>query len=1129
MTTTAQVVTRTEPAAKSRILAGDNLWYKDAVIYELHVRAFADSDGDGIGDFKGLAEKLDYLQDLGVTAIWLLPFYPSPLKDDGYDIADYMDVHPSYGTLADFKYFLREAHERGLKVITELVLNHTSDQHAWFKRARKSAPGSRFRNYYVWNDNSEKYKETRIIFKDFEHSNWAWDPVAKAYYWHRFYSHQPDLNFESRDVQKAVIQVLDFWLGMGVDGLRLDAVPYLYEREGTNCENLPETHEMLKKLRKHVDTKFKGRMLLAEANQWPEEAVTYFGNGDECHMAFHFPIMPRLFMGIHQEDRYPIIDILQQTPAIPDTAQWAIFLRNHDELTLEMVTDEERDYMYRVYAHDPQARINLGIRRRLAPLLRNHRRKIELMNALLLSLPGTPVIYYGDEIGMGDNIYLGDRNGVRTPMQWSADRNAGFSRANPQRLYFPIIIDPEYHYETVNTEAQQNNPHSLLWWTKRLISLRKRFRAFSRGTIEFLNPENRKVLTFIRRYQDETILIIANLSRFVEYVELDLSAFKGMVPREVFSRAKFPAIGELPYFITLGPHGFYWFSIESKPSQEVSTGAREEKPPVLEAEKWEDVFEGTARESLEQILPNYLKSRRWFGGKAKNIVSVEISEVIFVPLEPEKAVILLLKVEYADNQPEGYLLPVTFAIGERLGQVLESHPQMVLCRLQIKDKDVRTEGVLYDASADKSFCRELLDGIERRRRFKGEKGEMVCVPTKALRELRGKKDVSLEPSTVKADQSNTSVIFGDRFVLKLFRRLDQGLNPDLEIGQFLTEKTAYSNIARVAGYLEYQRGRDLKVNLGILQSFVANQGDAWKYTLDEVERYFERVLSTQKDAKEIPLPEPHYYKLSQQEPSPLVRELISTYLESARLLGQRTAELHMALGSNQDDPNFSPEPFTSHYQRSLYQSMRNLTKQVFQLAGKNLKSFPETIRPQVQKVQSQEGKILKFFKTSMERKLSAMRIRCHGDFHLGQVLFTGKDFVIIDFEGEPNRALSERRLKRSPLWDVSSMLRSFDYASYAGLFRLQSRGAIQPELLPKMEIWSRFWHSWVCSAFLKAYLKGISQSNLLPVVKEEQESLLDAYVLEKAIYELGYELNNRPDWAKIPLNGIQRFLDMMRE
>ena len=625
-------------------------WYKDAVLYQLHVRAFYDSDADGIGDFTGLTEKLDYVQDVGVTAIWLLPFYPSPLRDDGYDIADYKNIHPNYGTLQDFKAFLREAHARGLHVITELVINHTSDQHPWFQRARRAKPGDPAREFYVWSDDPEKYREARIIFKDFEHSNWAWDPAAHAYYWHRFYSHQPDLNFDNPAVHDAVLDAMDFWLEMGVDGLRLDAVPYLYEREGTNCENLPETHAFLKQLRRHVDERFEDRMLLAEANQWPEDAVAYFGDGDECHMAFHFPVMPRMFMAVRMEDRFPVIDILTQTPAIPETAQWAVFLRNHDELTLEMVTDEERDYMYRVYAQDPQARINLGIRRRLAPLLGNHRRSIELLNGLLLSLPGTPTLYYGDEIGMGDNIYLGDRNGVRTPMQWSADRNAGFSRANPQRLFLPITIDPEYHYEAVNAESQRHNPHSLFWWMKRIIALRKRYRAFGRGAIEFLYPENRKVLVFLRRFEEEEILVVANLSRFVQYVELDLSAFDGWIPVELFGRTPFPPIGKLPYFVTLGPHAIFWFALE-RPRAIEAVAAEAPVPALRVSGDVSQLFENRGRASLEGILPAFLQMRRWFGGKARGIKGAQILDAVPFPATDPIARLTLVASSTARGTP----------------------------------------------------------------------------------------------------------------------------------------------------------------------------------------------------------------------------------------------------------------------------------------------------------------------------------------------------------------------------------------------------------------------------------------------------------------------------------------------
>jgi maltose alpha-D-glucosyltransferase/alpha-amylase len=542
-------------------MATDQLWYKDAIFYELHVKAFYDSNGDGIGDFRGLLEKLDYVQELGVDCIWLLPFYPSPLRDDGYDVADYYGVHPDYGSIQDFKAFLKEAHRRGLKVMTDLVMNHTSDQHPWYQEARRD-PKSPRRNYYVWSDTDQKYTDARIIFTDTERSNWTWDPEAHAYYWHRFFSHQPDLNFDNPRVRRSMFKILRHWLDMGVDGFRADAVPYLFEREGTNCENLPETHAYLKEVRREIDRQYPGRILLGEANQWPSDVRPYFGDGDEFHMAFNFPLMPRIFMALRREDRRPIIDIISQLPEIPNVCQWCLFLRNHDELTLEMVTDEERDYMYHEYAKDPRMKINVGIRRRLAPLMDNGRRRIELLNSLLFTMPGSPIIYYGDEIGMGDNIYLGDRNGVRTPMPWSIDRNAGFSRADAARLYSPVISDPVYGYQAINVEAQLRDSSSLLNWMKRLIRLRKQYPVFGRGAIEFCHPENRKVLAYIRSDEQHTILVVNNLSRFVQPVELDLRHYAGYTPVEIFGETRFPPIGELPYFLTLGPHGFYWFRLE---------------------------------------------------------------------------------------------------------------------------------------------------------------------------------------------------------------------------------------------------------------------------------------------------------------------------------------------------------------------------------------------------------------------------------------------------------------------------------------------------------------------------------------------------------------------------------------
>jgi maltose alpha-D-glucosyltransferase/alpha-amylase len=1101
-------------------LDGDPLWYRDAVIYETHVRAFCDSDGDGHGDFPGLTSKLDYLQDLGVTAIWLLPFYPSPLKDDGYDIADYMSVNPSYGTLSDFRAFLREAHRRGLRVVTELVLNHTSDQHPWFQRARRSPPGSAARNFYVWSDTADRYRDARIIFKDFESSNWSWDPVARAYYWHRFYSHQPDLNFDSAVVRRHLFQVLDFWLKMGVDGLRLDAIPYLYEREGSNCENLQETHAFLKKLRRHVDQNFRSRMLLAEANQWPEDAAAYFGDGDECHMAFHFPLMPRMFMAVRMEDRFPIVDILGQTPAIPATAQWALFLRNHDELTLEMVTDEERDYMYRVYARDRQMRINLGIRRRLAPLLGNDRRKIELLKGLLFSLPGTPIIYYGDEIGMGDNFYLGDRDGVRTPMQWSGDRNAGFSRSAPQRLYLPIITDPEYNFEAVNVEVQQNNPSSPLWWTKRVIALRKRFLAFGRGNLEFLYPDNRRVLAYLRKYEDETILVVANLSRFSQYVELDLSAHAGVVPIELFGRSEFPAVGASPYVLTLGPHDYFWFALETPRPTEAGGGVDHGIPMLVVAGGWEALWRGRGRLALEGSLPAYLSGKRWFVGKGRSIKSAEILEAI--PTGDEKSARLAIcHLEYVEGDPENYVLPLAFGTGEKALRLKNDHPQAILAELRPR-ADAETEaGLVFDAVYDEEFAANLLTAIARRRRWKAARGEIVASRTRAF-PVRSRDALPLSATVLRGEQTNTSVVYGDQLILKLFRRPEEGINPDLEVGTFLTEKTALTHIPRVAGALEFRPPRGEPTALAILQNFVPNHGVAWDFTLDALARYFERMLGRLAETPEPPLPQEPPLALARAEWPNQAHEFIGSYIESAALLGERTAELHLALASRPDDPEFAPEPFSTLYQRSVYQSIRSQSILALQLLRKRLRDLPPDARKDAQGLLEREADLTRRFHQILNVKISAMRMRIHGDYHLGQLLFTGKDFVIIDFEGEPARPLSARRLKRSALVDVAGMLRSFDYASKTAI--AGTRGALRPEDAGALEPWAAFWTRWVSAAFLKAYLRKAGDGNFVPGSDAQLSVLLDVYTLEKALYELGYELQARPDWVRVPLAGIQQIL-----
>lgn len=1098
-------------------LQDDPLWYKDAIIYELHIKAFCDGNNDGIGDFEGLCGKLDYLKDLGINAIWLLPFYPSPRRDDGYDIADFFDVHADYGRLKDFREFMKEAHRRGIRVITELVLNHTSDQHPWFQRARRARQGSSFRNFYVWSDTPDRYLDARIIFQDFETSNWTWDPVARAYYWHRFYSHQPDLNYENPQVQKAILRVIDFWMKLGVDGVRLDAVPYLYEREGTNCENLPETYDFLRKLRTYLDGRYRNRMLLAEANQWPEDAVAYFGNGDECHMAFHFPLMPRMFMALEMEDSFPIIDILDTTPIIPEVCQWALFLRNHDELTLEMVTDEERDYMYRMYAKDPKARINLGIRRRLAPLLDNDRRKIKLMYALLFSLPGTPVIYYGDELGMGDNYYLGDRDGVRTPMQWSSDRNSGFSRANPQQLYLPVVIDPEFHFTSVNVEAQEKHASSFLWWIRRFIAMRKHHKVFGRGSIEILYSDNPKVFAFIRQYEEERVLMAVNLSRHAQIARFDLSNLAGNVPEEMFSRNEFEKIRESPYALTLSPYGWYLFLL--KMEMEEAGGVGEVWPEVDVPEGWEKVFEGKEREILEgDILPGYVGRCRWFGGKARKVQEFRISEVITPGRVDSSKRIVLLEVEYSEGLPETYLLPLAFAAGEEAERIAREYPQAVVCRLKVDG----TNGFLYDGLFDDRFCLDLLSLIARKRKIRMPGGELVAYPGRGFKNAIKGREYLLKPQILKTEQSNTSVLFGEEFFLKIYRHLEEGINPDLEMGRFLTERARFPHVPAFAGGIEYRRQGSEPVVIGILQNFVPNQSDSWRYFLDMLNSYFERVLTRRNDIEIFPESSPSIMDLAEIEVPAYVQDLMTTIpIEMAGLLGKRTAELHCALSSDSEEPDFSPEPFSVLWQRSIYQSMQSLTKRVFRLLRNNLQKLPADAAREAAAVLEKQKQIVELMRAVTRKKLAVNKIRIHGDYHLGQVLYTGKDFVMIDFEGEPARTLSERRLKRSPLRDVAGMLRSFHYAASLSLLK---EASLRPDDRPFLQPWADAWYRCVAGAFLRSYLEGVEGTGIVPKRKEDTEVVLKAFVLEKAVYELGYELNNRPEWVVIPMRGIMHLL-----
>ncbi|MDD2310060.1 MAG: maltose alpha-D-glucosyltransferase [Desulfuromonadaceae bacterium] len=1111
-------------SSKDSILEDNPSWYRDAIIYQVHIKAFADSDADGIGDFRGLTGKLDYLQQLGITALWLLPFYPSPQRDDGYDIADYYNVNPSYNTLREFKQFMRAAHRRGIRVITELVLNHTSDQHPWFQRARTAKPGSVHRDFYVWSDSPEKYREARIIFQDFETSNWSWDPLAKAYYWHRFYSHQPDLNFDNPKVQSEMLKVIDFWMGLGVDGVRLDAVPYLFEREGTNCENLPETHAFLKKLRVHLDARFKNRLLLSEANQWPEDAAAYFGSGDESNMAFNFPLMPRLFMAIEMEDRFPIVDILDQTPAIPEGCQWAIFLRNHDELTLEMVTDEERDYMYRVYASDPRARINLGIRRRLAPLMANNRRKIELMNILLFSMPGTPIIYYGDEIGMGDNYYLGDRNGVRTPMQWNQDRNAGFSLASPQRLFLPVIIEAEYHYESINVENQERNPSSLLWWMRRTIAMRKSFKAFGCGTLEMLPSDNPKVLTFIRSFSDEKILVVINLSRFSQTVTVDLSRYAGMFPEEVFSHNRFPIIQESRYHFTMGQYDYFWFVLRSTeaPSEPCEDECLKLKLPG--GHPWWDVVKGKSGESFcNYVLPHYLQRVFWFCGKGRVISQITLLDSCQIKIDDQLFLLTFIKVAYTEWDPEKYLLPLAWISNERLQIVKDRHPLEIIMPLSLGD----VEGFLCDAVYFEEFRELLLKMIQ-------ERTKNQCAHSSQLVGMIGSGVVKSFPSRAElfpsrvasVVQNNTSILYGDRLLFKMYRKLDDGINPEPEILQFLAGKQRFRNVPTYAGKIEYRPASGKVYDIGVLQTYIACHGDAWGNTLTSLAQFVEYLLSHKHELPKLPSTLPTLLEVVDNGIPEQFHELVrGLHLEMALLLGKRTAEMHRALATGSLEKSWNMEEFSTLYQRSLFQSMRALVRRNFRALAKAVPVLPADVQLRAVRIIGAENEIISCLQKITGRRIAAMKCRIHGDFHLGQALFTGKDFVFIDFEGEPAHSLSERRLKRSPLRDVASMIHSIHFAA---MTTLAHHSAVHPDDAALLEPWLEAWYVYVSGSYLKAYLHGMKNSPLVPADRKELEIMLRCYLIYRMVHELGHELDSRSELIDLHLRGMEMLLNEWR-
>ncbi len=1093
-------------------------WYRDALIYEVHVRAFADSNADGIGDIPGLRQRLPYLQDLGITCLWLLPFYPSPLRDDGYDIADYTSINPIYGTLDDFKQLLDEAHSRNIRILTELVINHTSDQHPWFQRARRAPKGSPERDFYVWSDSDEKYAGTRIIFVDTEKSNWTFDPIAGQYFWHRFFSHQPDLNFDNPAVLEAVLEVMRFWLDMGVDALRLDAIPYLIEREGTINENLPETHDILRSIRRELDARYSDRVLLAEANQWPSDVRAYFGEGDECHMCFHFPLMPRIFMAVRQEERHPIVEIMNQTPELPEGCQWAIFLRNHDELTLEMVTDEERDYMYAQYAADPQMRLNLGIRRRLAPLMENARARIELMNSLLFSMPGTPIIYYGDEIGMGDNVYLGDRNGVRTPMQWSSDRNAGFSRADPARLFFPVILDPVYGYEAINVEAQERTPASLLQWMKRMIALRRQHPVFGRGSIEFIRTDNRKVLTYVRRHEQQVVLCVANLARTVQPVWVPLAQFAGLTPVELLGQTEFPRIGDQPYFLTLAPYGFYWFSLQETV---VPVTARTAPPPEEHAE-WPVLFAGTVWDSLldgsmrglidRQALLRFLQRQRWFGGKARAIGAMRIADWTTLRRGPHPAFLAVIDISYRDGGFEAYALPLAMATGAEADAIEAQYPQAIVARISGARK-----GLLFDGLFDDGTCQLLLAAIEDRRELTMRRGA-VHATNLGLSTDEIPADARLPIVRLTAEQSNTSVKFGQRLVMKLFRRLEPGLNPDVEIGRFLNTRSA-ARVPQLLGDIDYTRTGSRPASMFLLQRFVWNQGCAWDVTIEELGRFFERAIAVQ-------APSPagadaaRWVTSEAMDPPVHVSEAIRGYLATAQIIGRRTGELHLTLADSAES-EFAPEPLSRADLSRLASDLRRHAIEQMRALRVALPTLDGNRHGLAEEVLDLEPQLMKPFEQLDALVDGGQRIRIHGDYHLGQVLVTEGDVVVIDFEGEPARTLAERRAKASPLRDVAGMVRSFGYAAAIGLGAATLHRAEDRERLAP---WASYWEHWVSAVFLRAYRTAVGDAVFVPDGDDARALLLRTFQIDKALYELGYELNNRPEWVHVPLSGLLQLM-----
>jgi maltose alpha-D-glucosyltransferase/alpha-amylase len=1127
-----------QPTA-TREPAADPLWYKDAVVYELHVKAFFDSNGDGIGDFAGLAQKLDYLADLGVNTIWLLPFYPSPFRDDGYDVADYRDIHPAYGTLEQFREFVTQAHERGLRVITELVVNHTSDQHPWFQAARRAPKGSPERDYYVWSDDPNLYSGTRIIFTDTEKSNWTWDEEAGQYYWHRFFSHQPDLNFDNPQVREEVLDVLRFWLDMGVDGFRLDAIPYLIERDGTSNENLRETHEVIKELRAGLDALYDDRMFLAEANMWPEDVRYYFGDGDECHMAYHFPLMPRMYMAIAQEDRHPIAEILQQTPDIPESCQWAIFLRNHDELTLEMVTSKERDYMWSTYAEDKRARINLGIRRRLAPLMENDPERIKLMNSLLLSMPGSPFIYYGDEIGMGDNFYLGDRDGVRTPMQWTPDRNGGFSRADPQGLYLPPIMDPIHGYEAINVEAQLREPASLLNWTRRMLAVRKTSHAFGRGTFTLLHPGNRKVLAYIREHDDDVILCVANVSRSAQPVELDLSAHEGRVPVEMLGRNPFPPISHLPYVLTLPAHGFFWFKLLADveaPNWHEERPALESLPLVVLFDGWSSLFRERVplwratmadqlRERIEDdLLPALVARRRWHGPRAEAIERVGLSDHGLLTDDGHTWLLALADVESAGHA-EPYFLPLSLGWEDTEEERIKAIAGGAFARV----RQQANVGLLADAVYDEDYFRATIRAIRDGRTVETNAGEIRFVPAAGFSALVPEELDELTLNRLPGLGSNSNTVLGDSLFMKTFRRLREGLNPELEVGLFLTDVAHFAHCVPVAGHVEFVGLDGSVATLALLQSYVPNQGDLWTYAVEELTRQLEASLTAPAAASTPRMPAPSTAEGTPAEaittttaiPIITSQEPISAaegFRPLARTLGRRTAQLHAALAQRTGDPSFDPEPIAPADIRAWAEQLRDDVAATMATLEQSRDRLPGPMRDLAARLVGAAPALFLEVDRWADHPASGMKTRYHGSYHLDQVMLVENDVVIMDLEGEQGVPLEQARGKHSPLRDVASMLRSFDYARRAAVDQSTQHEGDLERVAPAAATWLESTRE----TFLAGYREEAIAAGLYRDDEdfEAEQPLIGLFELQKALHELRFELDHRPDWVSIPLRGL---------